>query len=53
MAHIDISGILAYAPAGRFDLDADPSVRAWMTRLEALSGYAPPDGLRLEPERAA
>jgi glutathione S-transferase len=41
IADVDLFGTVAYAPEGGFDLSAYGNIAAWMTRVEALPGFAP------------
>jgi glutathione S-transferase len=34
---------VAHSPEGNVSLDAYPNVRAWLTRIEGLSGFVPMD----------
>lgn len=45
IADIDIYGVLDYAGAGGFDLDAFPRVAAYARRIRALPGFGRPDAL--------
>jgi glutathione S-transferase len=49
IADIDVYGVVHYAPAGGFDLARRPHVQAWMTRFEALPGFARPEVLMPMP----
>lgn len=45
IADIDIYGVVAYAGQAGFSLSSYPAIGAWMTRLEALPGFAGPQDL--------
>ena len=53
IADIDCYGVVAYAPAGGFDLAAYPHIQAWMKRFEALPHFGGPDTLLPKENRAA
>jgi glutathione S-transferase len=53
IADIDLYGVMAYAEEGGYDLDAHPNVRAWMTRIQALPGFAAAEALLPQATRAA
>ncbi len=43
IADIDVYGVVAYAPAGGFNLDAWPLLKGWMRRFEELPGFGSPE----------
>ncbi len=43
IADIDIYGVVAYAPAGGFDLKKYKNLSKWVKRFEALPGFGPAD----------
>jgi glutathione S-transferase len=45
IADIDIYGVVAYAPAGGFNLDAYANITAWIARLAKQKGFGAPDKL--------
>lgn len=51
IADIDVYGVVAYAPQAGFALDGYPAVGAWMKRMEALPGFAPPATLLPQASR--
>jgi glutathione S-transferase len=53
IADIDLYGVVAYAAEGGYDLGTYPNVAAWMKRIEALPGFAPPEALLPQATRAA
>lgn len=53
IADIDLYGVAAYAADGGYDLGAYPNVAAWMKRVQALPGFAPPETLLPQVTRAA
>ncbi len=53
IADIDIYGVVAYAPAGGYEVDAHANLSAWVKRFEALPGFAPADTLLPQETRAA
>jgi glutathione S-transferase len=52
-ADVDLYGVVAYAPQAAIDLSAFPNLKAWMGRIEALPGFAPPESLLPKETRAA
>ncbi len=42
IADVDVYGTVRYCDEAGIDLSAHPAIRAWMARLEALPGFAPP-----------
>ncbi len=53
IADIDIYGVIAFAREAFFDLEVVPAVGAFMSRVEALPGYAPYSELIPNHSRAA
>lgn len=53
IADIDIYGVVAYADDAAVDLAPYPNIKAWMTRFEALPGFASPHGMLPFQSRAA
>jgi glutathione S-transferase len=53
IADIDLYGVIAYAPQAGRDLAPFPNVQAWMKRIEAMPGFAPPESLLPKESRAA
>jgi glutathione S-transferase len=53
IADIDLYGVVAYAADGGYDLGTYPNVAAWMKRIEALPGFAPPETLLPQATKAA
>ncbi len=53
MADIDLYGVAAFASEAGFDLAAFGNVAAWMGRVEALPGFAPPQSLLPTASRQA
>jgi glutathione S-transferase len=53
IADIDIYGVIAYAPAGGFNLAAYPGISAWKARFETLPGFKPNDQLLPKQTQAA
>jgi glutathione S-transferase len=53
IADIDIYGVVAYAPAGGYDLGSHANLSAWARRFEALPGFAPAEALLPQETRAA
>ena len=45
IADVDVYGTVHYAAEAGFDLSARPAIRAWVARVEALPGWAPPSAL--------
>ncbi len=42
IADVDVYGTVGYAADAGFDLSARPAISAWIARIEALPGWAPP-----------
>ena len=53
VADIDLYGVVAYAPAGGYDLPSHANLSAWMRRVESLPGFAPAEALLPQESRAA
>ena len=53
IADVDAYGVVAYAPAGGYDLEAYPNLSAWKRRIEALPGFAAPEQLLPQQTKAA
>jgi glutathione S-transferase len=45
IADIDLYGVVAYAPAGGFDLEQYANISAWIGRLKRQKGFAAPEKL--------
>lgn len=53
IADIDIYGVVAYAPAGGFNLAQYENLSGWMTRMESQPGFKPNDQLLPKASQAA
>lgn len=45
IADIDLYGVIDYAPAGGFNLEAYPNITAWIGRIRKLKGFGAPEKL--------
>ena len=53
IADIDVYGVIVYAAEAGYDLASYPHVSAWMTRIQALPGFAPATALLPQATQAA